>query len=178
MSALVFAGWAPKRVVVAPAWVDVPGVTSIASASDCIADRPEGWIERFEHNRIGLYDTLAGARAVVPPADRALYDLFAFRVLETIFTEVGPRPFSLADLAAVEVGPLEPLGFDAVSSTLSSGFECSPLSCNGMARHHPVNERCLFRTLAEAVAGAEAFARGDCEPGPYFVVEVLRLVSP
>ena len=69
---------------------------------------------------------------------------------------------------------LEPLGFDAVSSTLSAGFECSPLSCNRMARERAVNERCLFRTLAEAIAGAEAFATGRCEPGPYFVVEVLR----
>jgi hypothetical protein len=69
------------------------------------------------------------------------------------------------------------LGFDAVSKSISAFFECSPLSCNNMAAEAPVNRFCLLETLAEAMALAEHCSRGEGEPGPYYVLEVLREAS-
>ena len=53
-------------------------------------------------------------------------------------------------------------------------FECSPLSCNGLATEVPVNRACLLDSLEEAVALARRCAREQPEPGSYFVVEVWR----
>ncbi len=54
----------------------------------------------------------------------------------------------------------------------SPSFFCSPLSCNGMAAEYPVNRSCLVDDLETAVTMARDFATGNCEPGPYCVVEV------
>ena len=54
----------------------------------------------------------------------------------------------------------------------SPSFFCSPLSCNGMAAAYPVNRSCLVDDLETAVTMARDFATGNCEPGPYCVVEV------
>jgi hypothetical protein len=81
--------------------------------------------------------------------------------------------------------PVEPLpasfvslGFDAVSKSVASFFECSLLSCNSMAAEMPVNRFCLLDTLEEAMALAERCSRGEAEPGPYYVLEVLRDMKP
>jgi hypothetical protein len=68
------------------------------------------------------------------------------------------------------------IGFDTVSKSSRGvlGFECSPLSCSGLAEAWPVNEFCLFSSLGDAVAGAVRFAAEQPEPGAYFVVEVLE----
>jgi hypothetical protein len=66
------------------------------------------------------------------------------------------------------------LGFDVVNKTFSAFFECSPLSCNGMADEVPVNRFCLLATLTEAVTFAQRCAREEPEPGPFYVIEVLR----
>lgn len=67
------------------------------------------------------------------------------------------------------------LGFDVVNKTpFSAFFECSPLSCNGIAGEVPVNRYCLLATLEEAIASAQRCAREEPEPGPFYVLEVLR----
>jgi hypothetical protein len=66
------------------------------------------------------------------------------------------------------------LGFDVVNKTVSAFFECSPLSCNGMANEVAVNRFCLVEDLVEAIALADRFSRDEPEPGPYYVLDVLR----
>jgi len=67
------------------------------------------------------------------------------------------------------------LGFDAVSRSAADvlGFECSPLSCNGLASETTTTDGCLFPTLEAAVGGARQFAREQPEPGEYYVLQVL-----
>jgi hypothetical protein len=43
-----------------------------------------------------------------------------------------------------------------------------------MAEEVPVNRFCLLGTLDEAIAFAERCAREEPEPGPFYVLEVLR----
>ena len=56
----------------------------------------------------------------------------------------------------------------------TGGFECSPLSCNGLAASLTANRYCLFDTLEAAMVAAERFSVGGAEPGSYYVVEVWR----
>ena len=76
-------------------------------------------------------------------------------------------------------GSFQTLGFDSVCKSTRGvlGFECSPLSCNGLAEEWPVNEFCLFPSLGDAIAGAVRFAADQPEPGAYFVVEVLVAIG-
>lgn len=53
-------------------------------------------------------------------------------------------------------------------------FECSPLSCNNMAKEFAVNRHCLVDDLDQAGSVAERFAVEEPEPGPYYVIEVWR----
>lgn len=73
---------------------------------------------------------------------------------------------------------LRSLGFDVVSKSVSDGFECSPLSCNSMALELAVNRHCLVDHLEVAIAVATRFSVEEPEPGPYYVVEVLRCPLP
>jgi len=61
-----------------------------------------------------------------------------------------------------------------VSKSVSDGFECSPLSCNLMALEVAVTRHCLVDDLEAARELARRFSVEEPEPGPYYVVEVLR----
>jgi hypothetical protein len=68
----------------------------------------------------------------------------------------------------------ERIGFDVARRSFTPQFECSPLSCNGMAQEVAVNEQCLLDSLPTAVEFARRCAREQPEPGSYFVIEVWR----
>jgi hypothetical protein len=77
------------------------------------------------------------------------------------------------------MGPdYECLGWDAVGTWFGIGqsatFDCSPLTCNGLASEIPANRFGLLDTIEEAVSVAARFAREQPEPGTYFLVEVWR----
>jgi len=158
-----------------PAGLAVPShVAEICSVSHCINAAPPGWINRWLHNDLGFYNQPPEARAAWQPQPAKL-SLFAYRLLPHRFAQGRAEPFAAPQF------PVEPLpqdfvllGFDAVSRSVSAFFECSPLSCNGLAAEVPVNRYCLVDTLAEAAALAERCSREEPEPGPYYVVEVLR----
>ena len=175
---LVDAGYFPKRVMPRPDWLQAPIVREVCSISECVSPGPPDWIGHWRHNALGWYDTLEGARAVVPAEEAAQYRLFAYRLLPEVFTATARGPWRWPDAARVQsiVSDFQPIGFDVASR--SSGdvlsFECSPLSCNGLAKELSVNACCLFAGFDEAVEGAIRFAREQPEPGDYFVVEVLE----
>lgn len=174
---MIHGGFFPKRIEPTPEHMQASGVREICSVSQCISPGPEDWIEAWLHNDWGWFNRIEDARAVTPRGDESMYRLFAYRVHPTVFTRDGRVPLvvpSSVHPEAIDDG-FRSLGFDSVSKSMESvlGLECSPLSCNGMAPEMSVNEFCLFRTLAEAVAGAERFAAEQPEPGSYYVVEVL-----
>ena len=185
-------GYLPKRIVDATGDVDAPrypGVEEICSVSECIATSPSDWVDRWLHNTdTWLFDTPGAAWWVVPEAERERYRLYAYRLLPTLFHDSGKE--TELTLPEIEAAPIPAsfvrIGYDAVvhlteylrqaghapeeDSTLS--FGCSPLSCNYMAEEYPVNRYCLVDEVDTARAMARDFATGNCEPGPYCVVEV------
>jgi hypothetical protein len=84
--------------------------------------------------------------------------------------QVEVSPSSIAPLSQ----DFRSLGFDVVSKSASDSFECSPLSCNSVALEVAVNRHCLVDGLDAAEELARRFSVEEPEPGPYYVVEVLR----
>jgi len=163
---LPLAGYFAKRPTRPGDWPGPPHVKEICSVSNCLAPAPAGWIERWQHNGLGFYNSPTAAEA-------AGFEVFAYRILPVKFTKSGQESYTLPDLAVAPAAGFVSIGFDAVSRS-QSFFECSPLSCNYLAKEMEVNESCLIAGLDQAIATAERFAREEPEPGPYYVIEVLR----
>ena len=62
--------------------------------------------------------------------------------------------------------------FDCKRVAYGRDKERDAQSCNYMAEEYPVNRFCLVDDLDTALAMVHDFATGNCEPGPYCVVEV------
>ncbi len=177
-TSLPLIGYFPKKIALRPDWLKTPRVTAIRSASGCCSKGPDNWIEHWRHNELWLYSTQAAAIAVVPAADRSQFELHAYRMLPAVFNKGERQPVELPKMEVESPQQdFESVGFDAVACSCGSGFECSPLSCNSMADEIETNEHCLLRTLAFAEEIALRFSLEEPEPGPYYVVEILRRLT-
>jgi len=170
-------GYFPKNVAVPAGWSASTHVTEVCSVSDCVNSAPSGWIDHWLHNEWGFFNTRMDARLVVPSGADG-FTLFAYRLLPSRFLHGQTERLEIKEL------PVEPLaaafvslGFDVVNKVVSAYFECSPLSCNYMADEVAVNDFCLVENLEQAVQLAERFSSEEPEPGPYYVLEVLREVA-
>ncbi len=159
----------------APPELVAAGVAEIASVSDCMSSAPDGWIDAWKHNDHGFYDTEDAAGSVVPADAATAYDFYAYELVpvehddELQLIAVTPAPGGVP-------ADYEFFGYDVVSRSMSSFFECSPLSCNFGARTFRVNRYCLVDTLEEAYATLSGIgaADGGYEPGPYSLLTVHR----
>lgn len=152
-----------------------PHVVEICSVSECISSGPSDWMKAWRHNELFLFNSPELAFGVVPEAERQAFDLYAYRALPKEFWEDRSEPWPLPELGVTppDAG-FQSLGWDLVSRSSGTSFECSPLSCNGLAAKIPVNAQCLLSTPEEALALAESAELQRAEPGPYVVAEVLR----
>jgi hypothetical protein len=178
---VIDAGYFAKHVQPRPDWIRTAAVREICSVSDHISEAPDGWVDRWLHNQFGWFNRISDALGVVPEEQRAVFQVFAYRVHPEVFRPDGRVPLVVPSDVKPDPIPasFQSLGFDSVNKSMPDvqGFECSPHSCNGMDEECPVNEFCLFATLDEAIAGAVRFAFEQPEPGDYYVVEVLRAAS-
>lgn len=174
---MIASGYFVKRVATRPDWLQTPGVVEICSVSNCISKPPDDWITRWLHNEFGWFNHVADALSAASADRPSDYRLFAYRIHPEVFRRSGRVPLAVPPDVRPDPIPatFQSLGFDSVSKSLPSvlGFECSPLSCNGMATSCEVNVHCLFPSLATALRGAERFAIEQPEPGEYYVIEVL-----
>jgi hypothetical protein len=69
-------------------------------------------------------------------------------------------------------------GYDVVTFSAGTSAECSPLSCNSLARDVPTNAHCLLDSLdrARQLLGSGAFT--NAEPGPYRIFAVYSTPWP
>ena len=175
---MIDAGYFARRVMPRPAHLPAPGVREICSVSECMSPGADGWITAWRHNGFGWFNTVADALSVISEEERPQFRLFAYRVHPELLR--GKSRIELTLPENVRPEPIPPgfgtIGFDSASRSSAEGLglECSPLSCNALAVEMPVNEHCLFPSLAAAIAGAERFAAEQPEPGDYYVVEVLE----
>jgi len=171
-------GYFPKATALPAGWKISDRVEEICSVSHCINSGPEGWIDKWLHNELGFFNTRSAAIAVTQDhVDQ--FEIFAYRLMPLRFKDGKAEPLTMHQLHVEPVpSSFVSVGFDAVSKSSASFFECSPLSCNSMAAEVPANRFCLLETLEEAMALAERCSRGEAEPGPYYVLEVLRDTKP
>lgn len=178
----ILIGYFPKQTALRTDWLKSNIVEAICSASCCISKAPDGWIDQWKHNLAWwLYDSEEAAVSVAG-ASRARFDLYAYRVYPVMFDGAGATPI---DVNATALGNLEGyqfLGYDMVSRSMGTGFECSPLSCNNGCGTYPVNKHCLMDDLDNAWRITQEIARDSeahkrWEPGPYVLVEVYRKVT-
>lgn len=168
------AGYFPKRSVTPPRWMTPLGIKEVGSVSGCISGGPDDWIQAWKHNSWGFFDSPELAWSVVAERDRASFRLYAYQVhaLESV---ADARPIRGPD---ADVRPLpesfRPIGFDVVSRGSGAFFECSPLSCNRLAQEIVTNAYCLLETRDDATGMALRAQSLNCEPGPYYVLEVFR----
>ena len=171
----ILIGYLPKHIHRRPDWLKNPRVHEICSASNCISSPPDGWFEHWLHNECWVFPNEDSARKVIPGDQMGLYELHAYRMFPVRFDEGREEAFLIPEM---NIQPLRSsyarLGYDAVSRQMDNEFECSPLSCNHGAEQFEVNEHCLVDTAERALQLALEFSRGEWEPGPYYVVEVLR----
>jgi hypothetical protein len=163
-----------------PSWFVARTLRQVCSVSECIANAPPN--ATFEgRNRWGFYDSEDSATAVVSATEEGQYEVFAYRLLLSEFDDGGRRDVAGApfgQLAHVELTDWASIGFDIVADCSSQSIAgcCSPLTCNGLIDRVATNDWGLLGTLQQAVDLAEALGQGrlPAEPGPYFVLEVLR----
>ncbi|HEX8324294.1 MAG TPA: hypothetical protein VF595_10310 [Tepidisphaeraceae bacterium] len=179
--ALSLIGYFPKQVEQRPDWLKADRVVAIRSVSDCISKGPANWINQWKHNTMYLYFSEATAESIIPEGQRSQFEIHAYRLLPAIFDTGMRMPL---ELPMSDIDPLPAnfasVGFDAVSKLYEfhdSQFACSPLSCNSMAEEIETNEHCLLTDLTKAEEVALRFSIEEPEPGPYYVVEVLRRVE-
>lgn len=166
-------GYFPKRTSIPKGWKVPPHADEICSVSECAAVGPEGWVDLWLHNSFGFFDTPELARQVGPAPE---FTLFAYRLLRARFSHGLREPLTFSAPGARTPAAFDSLGFDVVSksATDSISFECSPLSCNGLAAKIPVNRCCLLESFTAAEAAAVRCCLEEPEPGPYYLLEVLR----
>jgi hypothetical protein len=155
----VLIGYFPLRTERAPFterasqdWLQASNVVEICSAGCCGSEPPEGWIEKWRHNAMLVFNTEALAWSVVEPELRANFDMYAYRVFPTLHVDGERQSLELPELAVDQLPTqFRVLGFDAVSfehfGTDHWRLVHSPLSCNGKAAKLAVNRYCLFDDL-------------------------------
>ncbi len=179
----VFVGFFPKRTERKTDWISNPAVAEICSVSLCFSQGPEDWIERWEHNHFGFYNSEELAHGILG-REELDFDLYAYKMYCLSFDggEVHPYPSPVRlerDLSAFEL-----LGHDAVNRSepdapnVQCSFDCSPLSCNNAASIFPVNRHCLITDLDDAYRTCIAISKGAYEPGPYSLFEIYRRKVP
>lgn len=132
------------------------------------------------------------ASSFSPKEPRFNWLVYAYRMYPVRFVNGTEEPFEIPE---DEIQPVEPLphgyvslGLDLVNRTCGNMFECSPLNCNGHYDKVPVNRCCLVdridlafdlaRHWSTGTYRADRSYVGPAEPGPYFIVEVLRKNCP
>jgi hypothetical protein len=174
----VLVGYFPKVTQSGTDWLGNESVLEICSVSHCISEGPDGWINQWKHNELGFYDSEEIAYQVIEENPSAFH-LYAYKMYPLSClqgkTKSALIPSAIASQVAALSTDYELLGYDIVTKSTSSFFECSPLSCNSAAAQYPVNRYCLIATEELAYqALTKICEKGTYEPGPYFLFEVYR----
>jgi hypothetical protein len=182
---MIPAGYMAKRVEKSPDWLGAPKVDDICSVSSCMSEAFAEYINYWRHNGYWLFDLPAviGQVAEQNAIDLEGTRLFYYEVYEYQFNEKAGtwEPFSPEPSFALEVekpaaARLE--GYDVVSFSAGTSPECSPLSCNGLAKEIETNRHCLLSSFEDAKGLLETGKFVNCEPGPYRIFAVHSVDWP
>jgi len=172
-------GYMAKRVCTRPEWIDAERVEDIHSVSGCISANFADYIDYWKHNGYWLFDSAEVIRELCleHAIDLSGTRLFFYEVHDDEFDQAQAawRPFSPEPSFPTRVVPpksAQLVGYDVVSFYAGTSPECSPLSCNGLARDVQTNRHCLLPSLEIAQQLLVEGRFGNTEPGPYRIFAV------
>ena len=177
-------GYLAKRIARRPDWLAAPGVEDVYAVSGCLSVNFADYVPYWKHNGYWLFNSAEAIRSLAraQSIDLAGCQVFYYEAFELEFDDRAGvwQPFGPED--AFETAVVLPSarrleGYDIVTFSAHAGPECSPLSCNGLARTIRTNRHCLLASLVEATACLERGALGNSEPGPFRVLAVYSITA-
>jgi hypothetical protein len=180
---MIPAGYMAKRVVERPDWLPAERVSSIYSVSGCISENFTDYIRFWRHNGYWLFDSPEAILEIARKNNIALAEavLFFYEVYELQFDSgnwTGFEPEASFGTKVSVPGAKVLEGYDVVTFYVQTSPECSPLSCNSLAKEVETNARCLLRSFDEARTLLEQGKFNDSEPGPYRIFAVYSVAWP
>lgn len=171
-------GYTAKHIEDNPFWLDVAGVKAIYSVSNCLSEDFADYIQYFKHNDYFFFDSPEAIKNLAKEHEIKLDEttFFYFEMYEKEYFEET----LWTNINQVQTNVEKPKdksfhGFDVVTYSMGDAPECSPLSCNSLAKETQVNEYCLFDTFKEAAQHLEKGFFKDSEPSPYRVLSVYTI---
>jgi len=154
-------------------------VVDVYSVSGCISEEFADFVPYWKHNGYWLFDSAEVIGVLAQENSISLEGtlLFYYEVYEMEFDGQAWRPFEPAPFPTNVIVPPEKRleGFDVVTFFAGNSPECSPLSCNGLAKEIRTNEHCLLPSFEEAYERVAAGSFGHAEPGPYRIFAVYSV---
>jgi hypothetical protein len=163
-------GYMAKRVHERPDWINAPHIADIYSVSGCVSEDFTDYIRYWKHNGYWLFNSPEVIQNIARENSIVLdgMTLFYYEAHEMEFdaeewTAYTPDPTFPTDVTPPSCKNLE--GFDVVTFYSGTSPECSPLSCNSLAkgpakiRYGPgseqvnaplFNSHCLLASFEEA----------------------------
>src|SRR5580700_9833837 len=179
---MIPAGYMAKRVR-KPKGFQIDGIGDVHSVSGCVNENFADYIQYWKHNGYWLFDSPEIIRTVARENSIQLEgtSLFYYEVYEMEFDGQSWCPYQPESSFTTNIAPaagkkLE--GFDVVTFFAKNSPECSPLSCNGMAKEIHTNDHCLLATFEEAYDGLTSGVFKDAEPGPFRIFAVYSVEWP
>jgi hypothetical protein len=176
-------GYMAKRIFKRPEHLLAPSVTDICSVSKCISEDFGEYIKFWKHNGYWFFNSPEVIRATASENSIRLEgtSLFYYEAYELEFDdenwkEYKPELSFKTEVIAPQEKELK--GFDVVTFSCGTSPECSPLSCNDLAKEIPTNSHCLFASFQEAETSLKNGTFKDCEPGPYRIFAVYSVDWP
>ena len=176
------AGYMLKAVARKPDWLKAPLVDDVYSVSGHVSPYFADYVQYWKHNGYWLFDSPAVMREIAREhaIDPAGAMLFYYEVFEEEFDEDAKAWAAFAPDASLPTQVERPKsprleGYDVATFWARTSPECSPLSCNSLAEHLPVNRHCLLASLDEAKRALEGGKFDKSEPGPFRIFAVYTL---
>jgi len=176
---MVELGYMAKNIVSRPDWLAVPIVQDVVAVSNCVSTDFCDYINYWQHNGYWFFDSPKTIRRIATEnnIDLSGSTLLYYRGYEKQFDAARNTwsaylsdPDITTKVSAPKVAQL--IGYDIVCYSMQNSPECSPLSCNHVARHVRVNPHCLIETLDSAIECLENGIFNSVEPGPFRIIAV------
>lgn len=179
---MIPAGYMAKRVVARPEWLEAPQVVDIYSVSNCVSGVFDDYIHFWQHNGYWFFNSPGIIKKIV---DENGIDMEGTRLLyyeeyEQEWDErsaqwqgFAPEPSFPTLVVVPKIKVLE--GYDVVTFSHRVAPECSPLSCNHIAKEVATNSHCLLTSFEEAKRMLESGRFNRSEPGPFRIIAVYSV---
>jgi hypothetical protein len=175
-------GYMYKRVAVRPDWLGSAAAEDIHSVSGCISKNFVDDVVYRDCNGYGLFDSpeIMEDSAVAHGISLEGMTLFYYEAYEEEFdrdtkawSTYAPGDFAPVNVSRINRGQIE--GYDIASFSAGATPECSPLSCNSLAREIGVNRHCLLDAFDTARQAVESGKFDHAELGTLRIIAVYVL---